>query len=452
MKTINRIALLIVRSLGPEGNADIIKKQALLNPAATGFREAEKYRVDKLSEILIILFAGVFLASALTVSQMMESGGEAENYRIPRRDYGGGDRTVEVRASVGDGEIKEDLTLTVGERQYSPEETERMFKETEDILPDRIKGENSSLDRVEYDLDLVTAIEEYPVNISWMTDNYSVIDSEGVIQEEVSDESGTEVIMTATLEYMGRYEDLEFPVMVFPRHREPEGKIRDLILRKIARYDSLTVSGTDLILPDRVGETPVSYRLRSGGEGLLILCLTFVAITVIWFGRDRDLDKRIRIREKEMLKDYPDIVSRLSLFFSAGMTIRGAFEKIASDYENRLKSGKSGKRFAFEEMLITVREMNGGIPEAQAYQNFGTRSGVRRYGKLGTILSQNLQKGNAGLREALETESRDSFEDRKAEARRSGEEAGTKLLLPMGIMLAVVLIIVILPAFMSFSI
>ena len=76
---------------------------------------------------------------------------------------------------------------------------------------------------------------------------------------------------------------------------------------------------------------------------------------------------------------------------------------------------------------------------------------MRRYGKLGTLLSQNLQKGNAGITEALEAESKDAFEDRKADARRAGEEAGTKLLLPMGIMLLVVMMIVILPAFMSFS-
>ena len=149
--------------------------------------------------------------------------------------------------------------------------------------------------------------------------------------------------------------------------------------------------------------------------------------------------------------DYPDIVSRLNLFFCAGMTIRGAFEKIAMDYEKQRETGRKSKSFALEEMLITVREMKGGVSESEAYQNFGVRTGVRRYGKLGTLLSQNLQKGNAGLTAALEAEARDAFEDRKADAKRAGEEAGTKLLLPMGIMLLVVMIIVIIPAFLSFS-
>ncbi len=451
MKIFKRLAGLIIKHRKKGGNADIIKYQTLLNPAALGYKEAEKYRVDKLSEVLFVLCSGLLIFAAVTVSAVMESSSEAESYRIRRKGYGEGDRRVELTASVGEGALKEDLEITVGEREYPPEETDRIFSETGKIIEKRMLGENSSPERVEYDLNLMDSIEEYPVSIDWSVDDYSLIDSNGVIREEVRDKEGTPAVLTATLEYRGRYEEHQYPVMVYPRHMEAGGKIRDLIIRKIEKYDALTVSDENLILPDRVGDTRVSFSTAKGSKGALILLITLCAMAAVWYGRDRDLEKAVKLREKEMLRDYPDIVSRLSLFFSAGMTIRGAFEKTASDYEAGVRKKKTGKRYAFEEMLITVREMKGGVPEAQAYQNFGMRSGVRRYSKLGTLLSQNLQKGNAGLKEALEAESRDAFEDRKAEARKAGEEAGTKLLLPMGIMLSVVMIIVILPAFMSFS-
>ena len=451
MKIFKRIAALLLKNRKQGGNADIIKYHTLLNPAAGGYKEARKYSVEKLSEVLFILFAGLLIFVALTLSSVLEGSLEAENYRIKRKGYGEGDRRVELTASLREGTLKEDMEITVGEREYSGAETDRIFSEAGKIIEERMLGENSSPERVEYDLNLMDSIEEYPVTIDWSVDDYSLIDSNGVIQEDVRDKEGTPAVLTATLEYRGRYEEYQYPVMVYPRHMEAGGKIRDLILRKIEKYDSLTVSEENLILPDRVGDTPVSFTRTRGREGVLVLLITLIAMAAVWFGRDRDLEKEVKLREREMLRDYPDIVSRLSLFFSAGMTIRGAFEKTASDYEIRKNSKKTGKRYAFEEMLIAVREMKGGVPEAQAYQNFGLRSGVRRYSKLGTLLSQNLQKGNAGLKEALETESRDAFEDRKAEARRVGEEAGTKLLLPMGIMLSVVMIIVVLPAFMSFS-
>ena len=57
-----------------------------------------------------------------------------------------------------------------------------------------------------------------------------------------------------------------------------------------------------------------------------------------------------------------------------------------------------------------------------------------------------------GLTELLKLESIQAFEERKAQAKRLGEEAGTKLLLPMFLMLAVVLVIVIVPAFLTLQI
>ncbi len=450
-KLFNRIALLIITGLKLPGNAEIIKKQALLNPADSGYRKAEKYRVEKLAEVLMILFFGVVIALMAALSGGLNDSG-IENGIIERNGYGGGDRTVNIIADIDGKEIEEPIGITVRERCYTEEETLRIFEETGKNLPERILGENSSLEQVEYDLDLIDMAEDYPVNIEWSSDNYEALDSNGVIQEEVTDVNGTPVILTASLSYMGRYADYEIPVLVFPRHKDTVGKIRDIVQKKILKYDALTLSSDKLILPERIGDSIISYRNADSPAFVLILVMAAVCAIGVWCGRDRDLNKLISIREKEMLTDYPDIVSRLNLFFFSGMTIKGAFERIASDYEKRLQEGRTVRRYAFEEMLVTLREMKGGVTESQAYQNFGARSGIRRYTKLGTLLSQNLQKGNAGLMEALEAEAKDAFEERKANAKKAGEEAGTKLLLPMGIMLMVVMIIVILPAFLSFSI
>ncbi len=46
----------------------------------------------------------------------------------------------------------------------------------------------------------------------------------------------------------------------------------------------------------------------------------------------------------------------------------------------------------------------------------------------------------------LELEMNDAFEQRKTTAKRLGEEAGTKLLLPLFLLLGIVMVIVIVPA------
>ena len=72
--------------------------------------------------------------------------------------------------------------------------------------------------------------------------------------------------------------------------------------------------------------------------------------------------------------------------------------------------------------------------------------------KFGALLSQNLKKGGKGLSELLKLESIQAFENQKSEAKRMGEEAGTKLLAPMFGMFAVVMLMVIVPAFLSIQI
>ena len=96
--------------------------------------------------------------------------------------------------------------------------------------------------------------------------------------------------------------------------------------------------------------------------------------------------------------------------------------------------------------------MESGVTEAESYENFGRRCNVQAYVRFGALLSQNLRKGMKGLTQMLKLESIQAFEERKARAKKLGEEAGTKLLFPMFLMLAVVLIIVIVPAFMSLQI
>ena len=74
------------------------------------------------------------------------------------------------------------------------------------------------------------------------------------------------------------------------------------------------------------------------------------------------------------------------------------------------------------------------------------------YMKLGALLIQNLRKGTKGMWAMLEVEASQSLEERKNQVKKLGEEAGTKLLFPMLLMLVVVLMIVIVPAFVSIQI
>ena len=151
-----------------------------------------------------------------------------------------------------------------------------------------------------------------------------------------------------------------------------------------------------------------------------------------------------------MQADYPDIVSRILLFLQAGLTVHSAMEKIAKDYINTCRIYGRKRRPAYEELVETYREMEGGMAEVRAYERFGNRCDSPEYKVLSVLLVQNLKKGNRGVLALLERESAAAIEERKRKAKICGEQASAKLLGPMFIQLALVMALVMIPAFLSF--
>lgn len=148
--------------------------------------------------------------------------------------------------------------------------------------------------------------------------------------------------------------------------------------------------------------------------------------------------------------DYPEIVYRLVLLISSGMTVRGAWEKMISDYQRwRSQTGKS--RWGYEEMEMTLREMNYGIPELKAYENFGKRCGSQGYIRLSSLLIQQVKRGAKGMNQLLSQEVAEAEIFRRENARKRAEEAGTRLILPMVLMMMVVFAVLMIPAFLSMN-
>lgn len=147
--------------------------------------------------------------------------------------------------------------------------------------------------------------------------------------------------------------------------------------------------------------------------------------------------------------DYSELVSKLIVYLGAGLTIRNAWERILRTYEEMQRKGLVGERAVYEEMRRTCEEMQKGIPEGKAYQNFGRRCRLQPYIKLCALLEQNRKNGGRNLCPLLQAEMDSAFEERKNAAKRRGEEAGTRLLLPLFMMLIIVMVIVILPAMLS---
>lgn len=392
--------------------------------------------------LMLVLGAALLVTDFINSRKALEGG-------IVRNSYGVGSRTEELEVREGEGR-REKIEVQISERAYSGDELQSMFQRCIVKLDRIILGENKSLDHIESDMNLITGIPEVPVEISWELDRYDVMNVYGKLQEEELKKEGTLVTLTGTLTYSespGEQALYECRAMVFPKTlKEKEQKVGE-IERIIAETDKKTQTEERLVLPYELAGTPLFFFPSMDNRGVVLIAMAVLTGILLIALEKQNQEKELARRRAQMQRDYPEIISKLTLLLGAGMTVKRAWRKIVMDYEE--EKDIWGIRYAYEEMRQGCNEMESGITEAESYERFGRRCGMQIYVKLGALLSQNLRKGAKGMNQILKTEASQAFEERKARARRLGEEAGTKLLAPMFLMLAVVLVIVIVPAFMS---
>ena len=205
-------------------------------------------------------------------------------------------------------------------------------------------------------------------------------------------------------------------------------------------------------LPEYIGSTRVKYRLYEEKTSPLIFLVVVIVVVCLLYFRKREKQKEeVNKRKQELKYDYSEVVLKLTLLLGAGMTTRRAWQKIVDDYMLKREKKQISKRWVYEEMYETECNIKAGISEIQAYERFASRCDTKEYMKLATLLQTNIKKGTKELRVLLEQEAEEAFEERKNLAKKKGEEASTKLLFPMMLMLLIVMAIIMVPAMMTFG-
>lgn len=165
-----------------------------------------------------------------------------------------------------------------------------------------------------------------------------------------------------------------------------------------------------------------------------------------------------------ILKEFSSVVSKLTLLVGSGMILSKAWEKIAYDGVserdkciNSLKGrGKNKKRkdienkYAIYELMKEVCEnIENGMLEDEAIEEFGKRCGFGVIQKFATAIVQTKEKGDGSLTEFLNKMTNDMWTERKDNARKKGDKANEAMLIPAGIIVIVVLIMTIAPSFVQ---
>lgn len=410
-----------------------------LHPSGQPEELCKDYYRKKISLLIKVFCVGIWLILMMIAEHTDEV--LVDNNLLKRGAKGENSQQVilEIRSQKNEvAEITYDVPAQFYTKSEIAEHVERFSGECERL----ICGENENLQQVHTDLLLSESYDTYPMEFEWETSNYALINDDGSVNNEKLEEKET-VELTACMVYEETIYEHTFTVCVIPPRLTAAQRWKKQVLEAISKADEQQRYTSTFRLPETVGQTEVTYVVPKSEDWKVLLALLPIVMFAVYLAKDRDLEKETEIQKRRMNLKYPEFVSKFELLLGAGLSVRNVFERLAGDKA-------LGKELS-EQLDLLVRDMKNGMSMKGALDRFGKRTENPLYMKFSALLIQNMKKGTDDLSEQLSKESSEAFLLRKQHARQLGEEAGTKLLFPMILMLAVVMAVLIIPAFLSFQ-
>lgn len=219
--------------------------------------------------------------------------------------------------------------------------------------------------------------------------------------------------------------------------RKKEKKYSEIYGEKYAAYYHYCIVGGQITYALTIA--PLGLFIGALANDATFALLAIAAAVAIVAYLDMDVNNAVEKKRDEVLSDYPEVLSKLTLLINAGMVVREAWAKVAY----------TSDRAMYKEMQITSQEMNNGVSDLDALYNFAQRCSVKEIRKFASILSQNIQRGGTELAISLKSMNEESWEEKKHRAKRKGETASSKLMVPLMLMFVGVLLMVIVPIFVN---
>ncbi len=183
--------------------------------------------------------------------------------------------------------------------------------------------------------------------------------------------------------------------------------------------------------------------LQGSSDGLILSAAAIAALVLVPFLVDASLNGDISKRRLAIQMEFPEFVNKLTLLVNAGMTISKAWEKIINENKK--------EHILYDEMRYALAEIKAGKPEAVAYEEFARRCRVKEVTKFVSVVVMNLKRGGTEVVPVLRQQGNECWEMRKNAARQMGEEAGSKILVPMMLMFLGIVLVVATPAVISMT-
>ena len=217
------------------------------------------------------------------------------------------------------------------------------------------------------------------------------------------------------------------------RGRKKEKKIAEIYGEKFASYYHYAILGGQFAYALTIA--PLGFFIGALANDITLGAVGILGAVALVLYFDMQVNSAVNKRRDEILSDYPEMLSKLTLLVNAGLVLREAWLKVAHTSERPL----------YVEMQQASEDIRNGMSDVDAIFNFAQRCTVKEIRKFASVLTQNLKKGSSELTASLRYMATESWEEKRHAVKRKGELAGQKLLIPIMIMFVGVLLIIIVP-------
>lgn len=395
--------------------------------------------------VMLVLIGVIVIGTAIVLGLQKKDTEDMSDQRLWIERPEAGELRQELTLTMGEQE--KNVILTVGQRKKTEEEIEAAFTESFRLLEEMLNPERAEKIRLTSSLSLPEELSETGVEIRWTSSNEEVLRRDGTLRRGVISEP-CEVTLQARLYYEGEVREYWYEMEALPYEKGSVDALFLLAEQSLLSLEEETLGEEGFFLPEAVGQVRIGTKEDTFPVWAVMAVLVALVPFCIILAKRQEKEKQRKRREAELLEGYPGLVTKFTLYTGAGMSLRGAWERIATQMrEEDVTLPKKG--VLFEEIFQLTGELKNGTSEARAYEAFGWRIGLKPYQRFAALLVNCLQKGSSGLRESLGEEVRLAWETHKETIAKKGEEAQTKMLFPMMGMLFLVMAIVMIPAFFS---
>ncbi len=411
-------------------------------------RKAETFFIRQIITVVLLAAGLLVLLVAMGIKETQTD----RTMRLQRNEFGQGDKkvTVILREDKKGGR-QEKYVWTLSELQMNSEQKKDYEEDFFRTLKKTVLGKNPSWSRVSRPLYFPESIPAYPFEISFQAQDPDYIYLDGSLSPLLDrlgpgETLSTGILVTAsygdwTLERTWRLKLLSGKDSI---KKDPFRKLK----KYLSRLEEASPCSMEVSLPGQWGSFIIKEDRQDLNLSLAIAMAGILGFLLpvfrVWQLRQQGDQTR---RQAE--KDFSSIVHRLTLYLGSGLSFMSAIDRISRDYcqYDRTK----GQRYAYEKILIMDRQMKAGVSQTQACRGWGNRLRGTSYQKLALILVQSFSRGSREAGAMMDKEEAEAFRMHVDKARKEGEEASTKLLFPMIIMLGEVTLLVMLPAILRFN-